>query len=131
MVAVSITASGTNTAGETYSLVCSVTVRGSTEQPSITWLEDDGQIASDPLITVSPTTSDGGDGYSTTLSFDPLATSHTGTYTCRATVGGEIQTDTEVVSVRSEFVIVNFIPHFHHFVIHLQTPQLLSELRPV
>ena len=107
MVAVSITASGTNTAGEIYSLVCFVTVTGSTEQPSITWLDDDGQIASAPSITVSPTTSDGGDGYSTTLTFDPLATSHTGTYTCRAAVVGEIQTDTEVITVQSEFVIVN------------------------
>ena len=56
---VSITTSGTNTAGETYSLVCSVIA---TSQPTITWLDDGVRIAPDTSRTVSATTSDGSNG---------------------------------------------------------------------
>ena len=86
MLSVSITPFGTNTAGATYSLVCSVTVTGSTDTPTITWLDDGVEIATNSSRTVSSTTSDGSNGYSSTLTFSPLSASHAGTYTCRATV---------------------------------------------
>ena len=85
MVSVSITASGTNTAGETYSLVCSVTVTGSTDTPTITWFDSmDSTVPSDMVSTT---------GSMSTLAFNPLSTSHAGTYTCRATVDGGMQTN--------------------------------------
>ena len=91
-ITVSITTSGTNTAGETYSLVCSVsTVTGSTDQPTITWL--------DPMNNpVPPDTT----GSMSTLTFNPLAASHAGTYTCRATVESAVYTATEVVTVQGK-----------------------------
>ena len=99
-ITVSISPAVTATAGETYSLVCSVT--GSTDQPTITWLDDGVQITSDSSRTVSATTSDGSNGHSSTLTFNPLSASHAGTYTCRAAVSGEVQTDTEVVTVQGK-----------------------------
>ena len=104
-LSVSITASGTNTAGETYSLVCSVTVTGSTDQPTITWLDNGAQITSDASRTVSATTGDGSNGYYSTMTFNPLSVAHARTYTCRAIVGGEMNGDIEVVSVQSEFCL--------------------------
>ena len=82
-----------------YSLVCSVTAPS---QPTFTWLDDGVQITPDSSRTVSATTSDGSNGYSSTLTFNPLSASHAGTYTCRATVNGEMAMDTEMVTVQSE-----------------------------
>ena len=101
-ISVFIAPSGTNTAGETYSLVCSVTVTGSANTPAITWLNGDIEITSDSSRTVSSTTSDGTNGYSSTLTFNPLSASHAGTYTCIAAVSGEEQSDMQVVTVQSE-----------------------------
>ena len=89
VISVSITSgSGTNTAGETYSLVCSTSVTGSTDQPTITWL--------DPMnnLIVPPTT-----GSMSTLIFNPLVASDAGTYTCRMMVGGLTETQTFTVVV--------------------------------
>ena len=84
-ITVSITpVSGTNTAGETYSLECSATVTGSNDQPTITWLDDDVEISSsDATRMVSVITMNPGSSYSSTLTFAPLSASDTGTYTCR------------------------------------------------
>ena len=93
--------SGKNTAGETYSLVCSVTAPS---QPTISWLDDGGMaITPDSSRTVSATTGDISNGYPSTLAFNPLSASHAGTYTCRVTVGSEMATDAEVVSVQSKY----------------------------
>ena len=79
-----ITSSGSNTAGESYSLECTVTVTGSTDQPTITWMVN-------------------GDGsYSRTVTFNPLAASHAGTYTCRATLGSAMDTAVWNVIVQGE-----------------------------
>ena len=91
----SITTSGTNTAGETYNLVCSATVTGSTDQPTITWLDPINNTVPSEMITTT--------GSMSTLTFNPLAASHTGTYTCRATITGNVtHTDTKVVYVESK-----------------------------
>ena len=95
-------ASGTNTAGETYSLVCSVL---SPSEPTITWLDDGVQITSDSSRTVSATTSEGFNRYSSTLTLNPLSASHAGTYTCRATVNSEMAMDTEIVTIQSKYYI--------------------------
>ena len=106
MLSVSISPSGTNTAGETYRLLCSATVTGSTDTPTITWLGDGVEITTDSSRTVSATTSDGSNGYSSTLTFSPLSASHAGTYTCRATVDGGMQTNSLVSDQDQEVVHV-------------------------
>ena len=85
-LSVTITPSGAATVGEIYNLACSVSVTGSTDQPTITWLDPiDNQIM--------PTT-----GSINTLTFNPLAASDTGTYTCRATLGNiEMTESIEVI----------------------------------
>ena len=106
-ITVSITASGTNTAGETYSLECSATVTGSTHQRTITWLDPMNNTVPSEMVTTT--------GSMSTLTFDPLAASHAGTYTCRTTVGGAVQTATENVTVQSECSLpVSLLPvHMH------------------
>ena len=91
MISLSITASGTNTAGETYSLMCSATVNGSSDQPTITWLDPmNSPVLSEMVTTI---------GNMSTLTFNPLADSHAGTYTCRVTVGGVTRTQTSTLIV--------------------------------
>ena len=105
-----ITSSGDNTAGETYSLVCS-TVSGSTD---ITWLDPMNNPVPSGMVTTT--------GSMSTLTFNPLAASHVGTYTCRATIGGTMQTETVDIIVKSEklysldlyafHMLTNFYLHF-------------------
>ena len=90
----SITTSGTNTAGETYSLECSATVTGSTDQPTITWLD----LMNNPVPSEMVTTT----GRMSTLTFNPLAASHAGTYTCRGILGHATQSITAEIIVQSK-----------------------------
>ena len=86
-----ITLVGTNTAGESYRLECSVTVAGSTDQPTITWLDPmNNQITSGVETT----------GSMSTLTFNPLAASDGGTYTCRATLGGAMDSASWTITVQ-------------------------------
>ena len=72
---VTITASGISTAGEEYTLTCSVDVPGT---PSIQWQYSNGSVVtSGDGITVS----------AGVLTFNPLRTSHGGQYPCQATAG--------------------------------------------
>ena len=95
-VGISITASGTNTAGETYNLECSATVTGSTYQPTIIWMDPMNNPVPSEMVTTT--------GSMSTLTFNPLATSHTGTYTCRGMVGGVTQNKTSEIIVQSKSV---------------------------
>ena len=90
-----ITSSGTATAGESYSLECTVTVSGSNDQPMITWLMGpmDNQMISSGVVTT---------GSMSTLTFNPLAASHAGTYTCRATLGSDMDSASTTITVQSE-----------------------------
>ena len=89
-----ITSSGTPTAGESYGLECTVTVTGSTDQPMITWLMGpmDNMITSGVIM----------NGSISTLTFNPLAASHAGTYTCRATLGSAMDSESRTITVQSE-----------------------------
>ena len=70
---VTITDSGISTAGQMYTLTCSVDVPGT---PSIQWQDSNGSdVTSGDGITVS----------AGVLTFNPLLTSHGGGYTCQAT----------------------------------------------
>ena len=101
-ITVSITASSTNTAGETYSLVCSATVTGSTDQPTITWLDPMNNPVPSEMVTTT--------GSVSTLTFNPLAASHAGTYKCSATVEGAMPTATVVtLSVRSKCSLITSV----------------------
>ena len=74
--------------------MCSVTVTGSNDTPTITWLDPmDSQVPSEMVSTT---------GSMSTLTFNPLSASHAGTYTCIAAVGGEVQVDVKEVTVQSE-----------------------------
>ena len=98
-----ITPTGVSIAGETYRLTCSVTVTGSNTELTITWSDNSAPITPDSSRTVSATTGDSSNGYSSTLTYNPLSASHAGTYTCRATLGGgERAVAAEVVAVQSE-----------------------------
>ena len=90
-ISLSIATSGTNTAGETYSLECSARVAESTDQPTITWLDPMNNPVPSEMVTTTNSMS--------TLKFNPLATSHAGTYTCRVTAGGVTETQTSTVIV--------------------------------
>ena len=96
-----ITSSGSNTAGESYSLECTVTVTGSTDQPTITWMVNGAVISSTTTRMVSGITGSAG-SYSTTLTFNPLAASHAGTYTCRATLDSAMDSASTTITVQSE-----------------------------
>ena len=101
-----ITSSGATTAGENYTLECSVIVTGSTDQPSIIWLVAGVEVpSSDPTRTVLVTSGSAG-SYSNTLTFHPLAASHAGTYTCRATVGSAMDTASRTVTVQSKLICI-------------------------
>ena len=103
----SISTSGSNTAGEMYSLLCEVSVAVGT--PNITWLYSNGtEVMNGNGITLSLTSD-------TTykLTFNPLEYSDVGVYTCIANITVDVDTvDTDIfegsgsnsdtVSVRSK-----------------------------
>ena len=109
----SITPSGDATAGQIYDLVCSVNVTGSTDQPTITWLVNNTDISSDAARTVSMTNGSAG-RYSSTLTFNPLAISHPGTYTCKAMLGGAEVNESIVVVIKgmSQYFVFLHTPPF-------------------
>ena len=93
ILVVAITPSGSNTAGEQYTLTCSAStsVGGTTDTPSFQWLGPDDMMVTTTdslMITATPSAS--------ILQFDPLQSSHEGNYTCQATVG----TVTEMRSIQ-------------------------------
>ena len=92
-ILVSISPFGSNIVGDGYHLVCTVTVTGTTDQPTITWLDPMNNTISSGVVTT---------GSLSTLTFNPLAASHAGTYTCRAMLGGAVQIERMIVTVQSE-----------------------------
>ena len=90
---ISITSSGTATAGESYSLVCTVTVTGSTDQLSIHWTDPMGKMITSGVATT---------GSRSTLTFNPLEASHAGTYTCIATLDSANYSASTNVTVQSK-----------------------------
>ena len=94
-ILVSISPFGSNIVGDGYHLVCTVTVTGTTDQPTITWLDPMNNTISSGVVTT---------GSLSTLTFNPLAASHAGTYTCRArsTLIGAVLTEKIAITVHSE-----------------------------
>ena len=92
-----IAASGTKTAGQTYRLVCSATVTGSTDQPTFTWLDPMDNLVPSGMFTTT--------GSMSTLTFNPLAVTHAGTYTCEVKAGGVTETQTYHIIVNSKYIV--------------------------
>ena len=99
---ISISATGVPTAGEEYTLTCSVNVSAGT--PSIQWQYSNGSnVTTGGDITVgSQETS--GTVTTLTLTFNPLLTSHGGEYICRSVVQETVERTAMVdVTVQSEY----------------------------
>ena len=93
VIMVSIEPSGDDTVGGSYRLVCSVTVTGSTDTPTITWMDPmNNRITSGVMTT----------GSMSTLTFNPLAASHAGVYTCRATLGSAMDTASRTITLQGK-----------------------------
>ena len=94
---VTITASGENTAGEHYSLTCTVEVVGSSDVPTITWITTEPEMMSQ--------TSDDNSTHvrSNILSFTPLKESHANNYTCVVNVVDITVTKSYLLDVQSKF----------------------------
>lgn len=93
-IIVNITTSGNGIAGGSYSLVCSVEIVGSTDQPNITWIDPMNDTVPFEMISATDNTS--------TLTFNPLSVSHAGNYTCRAILDGAIQEESLEILVLGE-----------------------------
>ncbi len=89
---ISITSSGTATVGESYSLVCTVSMTRSTDKLTIQWTGPMGTITSGVETTDNESI----------LTLNPLETSHAGTYICRATLGSVTYPASATVTVQSE-----------------------------
>ena len=108
--AVSIIVEGTATAGQQYSLLCTVVVGGGpTNDPVIEWLDPEGQpLSSEGEITVTTQPVIGGSSVTTyVLYFSPLRTSRGGVYTCQATVTSPFGTLQESGSDTSDVTVTS------------------------
>ena len=96
-----ITTEGSPTAGEGYTLICTVTVvEDLFSVPEVTWLGPPGTVASGVS---GPERS--GSETALTLTFDPLQTSHGEDYICNAGIIVE-EADIEIFPNATETVIV-------------------------
>ena len=89
--AVSISSSGSSTAGETYSLTCSATISPNplptnVPSPTFQWFFGPNNSSLPSGVTPSNTTITG-NTYTSTLEFSRLSQRHTGMYTCRIGAG--------------------------------------------
>ena len=85
-ITATVSSSGTATAGMVYSLTCNVskTVGGLTDSPTAMWTTGGVAVTNGNGITVSGTTGD--TTVTSTLTFNPLRTSHEGSFVCSGTL---------------------------------------------
>ena len=111
-ITVSVNSEGSDTAGESYALTCTVMeeIEGLTNMPSLQWLDPSDQVVVDGEgITVGQLQQN-----ETTailvLTFDPVRTSHGGEYTCQSTLesppGPLMNTSERTVTVQSKCTVV-------------------------
>ena len=97
-----ITPSGSPTAGQSYSLECSIS--GTSDSATFQWLDgptdNRTQLTSDGSRTVDSTSS------VSQLQFSPLRASHGGQYTCQATVVGVTVEGTATVEINRKSMAV-------------------------
>ena len=83
---VMVTSKGDPTAGNTYTLVCQVSVvEGLVVNPVVEWLDSNGTAVSGVNLSVGEPNIEGSVA-TRNLTFSPLHTSHGGNYTCRASI---------------------------------------------
>ena len=73
---------------------------GSTDQPTITWLDPMNNMITSGVVTT---------GTMSTLTFNPLAASHAGTHTCRATLDSTVETAEVMITVQSECLVFSIL----------------------
>ena len=118
---IEIWSSGSSTAGEVYSLTCDVSLRQYLRQnPVIEWVGPDGNaIDNTTLRDVSLTSSS--PSTTMTLLFNPLLTSHSGTYWCRATLANtadniRLMNNSSVVVEVQGVLVHELLKNFHEFI---------------
>ena len=96
-----ITSSGSNAAGTTITLDCSVSGTSSNDSASFQWFKGPSnnrtQLTNDDLITLHSDTS------ISQLHISSLRVSHVGIYTCQATVQSIVVEGTEIVSINRKY----------------------------
>ena len=110
-----ITRNGTPTAGQTYSLSCSLVIM--TDPATYQWFHSNETQLSD----------------TSQLQFSPLMASHGGTYTCRASVRGVMAEDIATVIVTRKCHAVVFghiLNNLHSFLSSVPSPTTLSVTPP-
>ena len=95
---VTISMSGSNTAGENSSLVCSAIIetQSDTPPPYFQWFSGPRNVSL-PFF-LSPVTASSGNTHTSTLQFSPTDQSYAGNYTCR--LGGNA-----MLAARTEFIV--------------------------
>ena len=119
---VTIFPSGSSTAGETYSIMCSATLLtpvplpSSVPSPTFEWFFGPNGNASLPSgATPTETVLVNGNTYTSTLQFSPLTQSHVGNYTCHIGAGRLVKSATINVNGMYLYYRVNyFIHHYTH-----------------
>ena len=102
---VTIEASGTSIAGETYSLTCTVSLEQELRQsPVIEWIGPDGSVIENGTI-VDMSLSSSSPSTTMSLLFTRLRTSHKGIYWCRASVN-DIDAGINIMNNSSAAIIV-------------------------
>ena len=113
-LSVAISPSGSTTAGETYSLICSATLQSQnspspesyiTPSPTYEWFFGPNGNFSLPSGMTPTATVLNSSTYTSTLQFSPLSQSHTGNYTCRLGAGSLV--NSAVVTVNGIAISVD------------------------
>ena len=106
-ISATINSSGGNVAGSTFTLTCTVSedITGLVAMPTAIWLNPDGEpvMPGNDITIATPPPSDR--VAITTLTFNPLRTSHNRGYTCSGTITSPAQEGTIAVSERGDVSI--------------------------
>ena len=128
---VMVTSKGDPTAGNTYTLVCQVSVvEGLVVNPVVDWLDSNGTAVSGLDITVGRPNIEGS-VVTRNLTFSPLHTSHGGDYTCRASISVSSislsSSNLTHIIVQSMFICSQYLS-VHVLIVVLLYSQFLSQL---
>ena len=124
---VTITSSGSNTAGKTFSLMCSATLHSrnpslpdpNIPSPTFKWFYGPNGNAPLPSDLTPNTTVLNNGTYTSTLQFSPLSQSlHAGNYTCRLGAGSLV--NSAMFTVNGKYLTMDiFLICTHRFIVYL------------
>ena len=128
-----VTSEGDPTAGNTYTVVCQVSVvEGLVVDPDVVWLDSNGTTVSGLDITVGGPSIEGS-VVTRNLIFSPLHTSHGRDYTCRSSISVSSislsSSNLTHITVRSMFICSQYLA-VHVLIVVLLYSQFLSQLSP-